>query len=87
MSPAAPELQADSLPLSHLGSPTELYKNGQNGQLYIYFTTETKKIKNIRTAQWMLIWLVYNYFEFIQMNPLPINIHIYIYTKASAYGS
>ena len=57
MSPAAPELQADSLPLSHLGSPTELYKNGQNGQLYIYFTTETKKIKNISTVDVNLVGL------------------------------
>ena len=38
-------LQAVSLPLSHQGSPTELYKNGQNGKFYIYFTTKTKKIK------------------------------------------
>ena len=37
MSPAAPQLQADSLPLSHQGSPTELYKYGQNGEFYIIY--------------------------------------------------
>ena len=43
MSPAAPQLQADSLPLSHQGSPTELYKYGQNGEFYIIYILPWKQ--------------------------------------------
>ena len=87
MSPAAPQLQADSLPLSHQGSPTELYKYGQNGEFYIIYILPWKqKRKKEHQDSTVDVNLVGLQFEFIKMNPLPINMHIYIGIKSSAYG-